>query len=206
MNNLLFYTTHRQQEELYYSSLFFNKSNFLKTNFDIVIHCNNSNYDLKYIKSFCKFETNYNIILTTKNSGYNYGAIEAVSDNFELFKKYDKIIHLHPDCYIINSEPIELILKNNFDVAASEFYHLGRTCFSTDFFIFSSNKNYFLEWDKSNTHVAEHWLYDTLNNDLISLLKYNRFENQLAHRHIDNIGVCHTHDINFVKNILETNL
>ena len=52
MRNLIFYTCHRQLIEIELSSKFFNKSSYLKSNFDVVLHCNNPEYELKQLKEY----------------------------------------------------------------------------------------------------------------------------------------------------------
>jgi hypothetical protein len=203
MKNLLFYTTHRQFKEIEYAAKFFNKSDYLKNNFEVIICCNNPNYEFKQLKDISKFEATTHIMLTTKNSGYDYGAIEAISDNFELFKNYKKVIHAHPDCYITDSSAIEEVMKQEFDVAAAELFHVNRTCFSIDFFIFSPVKNYFLNWKNAKTKVAEHWFYDIAVENKLNIVNLNRYEKNCgAHRNIDNLYLWHSHNLNEVENYL----
>lgn len=203
MRNVIFYTSHRQLDEIYYSAQFFNKSNFLKNNFEIILYCNNINYSMQQLKEKAIFETKTNIILTSKNSGYNYGAFEGLSDNFELLKNYDNVIHTHPDCQIVDSNKLELLLPTIKDIAVSTFYHLEKNCYNSDFFIFKPKFNYFKDWNIASTHVAEHWFYDlvqTLNLDISDL---NRYSDKAAHHNIDNFGIWHNHNISELVNYLK---
>jgi hypothetical protein len=203
MNNVIFYTSHRQLDEIYYSSLFFNRSNYLKNNFDVILHCNNVSYSIDELKNKSLFDTKTHIILTSKNSGYNYGAFEALSDNFELLKNYNCVIHTHPDCYLVNSDKLEKTLPNIKDIAVSKFYHLQKNCYSCDFFIFKPNFNYFKNWNTAKTHVAEHWFYDLIHGLDLQLYYLNRYDNDIAHHNIDKFGIWHNHNLNDAKNYLK---
>lgn len=203
MKNVLFYTTHRQFKEIEFASRFFNKSEYLKNNYEVIICCNNPEYELKQLKSISKFETTTHIILTTKNSGYDFGALEAISDNFELLKNYKKVIHTHPDCYITDSSRLEEVMQYDFDVAATEVFHVNRVCFSTDFFIFTPIKNYFFDWKHAKTNVAEHWFYDIVVENKLNAVNLNRYEkNSAAHRGIDKLYLWHSHSLNDVESYL----
>lgn len=208
MKNLLFYTFHRQIEEIYYSSLFFNKSNFLKSNFDVILHCNNINLTYKEIINVSKFNSNINVIITSKNTGYKYGGIEATSDSFELFKQYDTVVQLHPDCYIVDSTNLENLLTTNFDIAVSPFYHIGRMAYTTDFFIFRT-KNNFLDichdhWKNNPNEIPEHFMYNRLQSLNLNIKEINRYPDLkgAGNRQIDSFGLWHEHDNNNVKKYL----
>jgi hypothetical protein len=203
MNNVIFYTSHRQLEEIYYSAQFFNKSDYLKNNFEVILHCNNPNYSMQQLKEKAVFETKTNIILTSKNSGYNFGAFEALSDNFELLKKYENVIHTHPDCQIVDSNKIELILPNINDIAVSNFYHLQKNCYSSDFFIFKPTCNYFKDWNTASTHVAEHWFYDLVTNLKLHVCYLDRYSDNISHNNIDNFGIWHNHNISQLAHYLK---
>ena len=201
MKNLLFYTLHRQYDEIEYSSYFFNKNKFLKQNFEVIVHCNNQNRTLQELKNKCKFNTKTEIILTTKNNGYSSGHIEALCDNFELFKKYDYCIHLHPDCYITNDIKLQNIFKDEFDYAVSPSFHMNRMCYSTDFFVFKPNLNIFNNYEKiwksfPNT-IPEYYFYDIIKNDMSLKIKIlDRYPNLngTGFRTIDNFDLWHEHD------------
>lgn len=209
MKNLLFYTFHRQFEEIYYSSLFFNRSNFLKTNFDVILHCNNFKRSHTEINSVSKFNTNVHTIITSKNCGYNFGHFEALSDNFNLFKNYNMIIHMHPDCYIVNDQYIKQLNELDFDIAASPIDHIDRLCFCTDFFVFKSKYNFADTWQdawKSNNQgVPEHYFFDTITKSNLKLITAQRFPNNKGSgfRAIDQYGLWHEHDNYKVKNYLQ---
>lgn len=195
MHNVIFFTCHRQLDEIQYASQFFNRSDYLKNNFEVILHCNNPKYSLDQLKEKSKFETKTDIILTSKNSGYNFGAFEALSDNFELLKRYNTVIHTHPDCYITDSSKLELVMCNIEDFAVSPFHHIHRDCYSSDFFIFKPKINYFKDWNIAKTHVAEHWLYDTIKDLNLKICHIDRFVEGIPGKSIDNFGIWHNHNI-----------
>jgi hypothetical protein len=201
MKNLLFYTSHRQLNEIEYSSFFFNQSEILKNNFDVFIHCNNEQISLQELKHKSKFQTTTNILVTSKNSGYKYGGLEALHDIFTMMSKYDMVIHLHPDCYIVNDNIIQDLSNKQFDVAVSPCTCMHtEKCYNTDFFCFktrinfiNSYENYFLK--NSNDYAPERYLYEILHNLNLNILELDRYPNKLDNlRVIDNIGLWHEHD------------
>lgn len=210
MNHLLFYTTHRQLDEIEFSSIFFNRSKFLKENFDVFIHCNNQNRSISEIKNKAKFDCNVNVLITTKNTGYNYGGIEATSDLFELFKQYSTVIQLHPDCYIANTKKLEEEINKDFDVMVSPFLHIGRMAYNTDFFCFKTKINFLSSchdnWRNNPNCVPEHYFYDNLKQHQLNVLEIQRYPNLngAGYRDIDNFGLWHNHDNELVRRIVST--
>jgi hypothetical protein len=208
MKNLLLYTCHRQLEEIEYSSFFFNRSKFLTENFDVFIHCNNQNRTINDLKSRAKFNTKVDILVTTKNTGYNYGGIEATSDLFELFKQYTMVIQTHPDCYFVDTKHLENSYNNKFDVMVSPFFHIGRMAYNTDFFCFKPKTNFLSSchenWRKNPDCVPEHFLYDTLRNEDLSVVEIERYPNLngAGYRDVDLFGLWHEHDNDKVKKII----
>lgn len=208
MKNLLFYTTHRQLDEIEYSSYFFNRSKFLTNNFDVLIHCNNQNRTISDIRNKAKFNSKVDIIVTTKNTGYNYGGIEATSDVFELFKVYDTVIHAHPDCYLTETKKLEECYSKDFDIIVSPFFHIGRLSYNTDFFCFKPKTNFLSccheNWKSNPNCVPEHYFYDVLKNSGLNVMEIERYKdlNGAAYRDIDLFGIWHEHDNNKVKKFI----
>lgn len=199
--NLLFYTLHRQYDEIEYSSYFFNKSKFLKDNFEVVVHCNNPNRSIQELKDKCKFEAKTEIIVTTKNNGYFSGHIQAISDNFETLKRYNRCIHLHPDCYITDDSKLQAIFDTEFDYAVAPMLHLNKLCYCTDFFAFKPNLNIFYDYDQTWKnqwdYPAEHYFYDLLQGHAtkkIKIIKRYPTLNGCGFREIDDFGLWHSHD------------
>jgi hypothetical protein len=203
---LLFLTFHRQFDEIFFNSIFFNKSEFLKNNFDVLLHCNNPSLTYDKIKNISAFNTDIKIIITQKNCGYSYGGPEATTDCFNLFLNYKYVIQSHPDCYITNTNELEKTLEKTFDYAVSPMYHIGRMCYSTDFYIVSPKNNIFEEnkdkWGDLPP-VPEHYFYDKLRASNLLIEEINRYENGPTGRHIDKYGIWHEHNNNSVKTFLK---
>jgi hypothetical protein len=147
MKHLLFYTFHRHLDEIYYSSLFFNKSEFMKNNFEILLHCNNGNHSLDEIKKRAVFDTEVNIVLTTKNiGGYHWGIPEAQSDLYEFWKNYQYVLFSQIDCYMVSDEHFKNVFNSDFDAFVSPFFHLEKECYIGDFFMLKPKSNIFSTW------------------------------------------------------------
>lgn len=208
MKNLLFYTFHRQFEEIFYSSMFFNRSEYLKNNFDVFLHCNNSSMTHSELLNVAKFNTTTNILITSKNSGYNFGHLEALSDSFNMFNTYNMVVHLHPDCYIVNDNILKELEQINFDVAAAPIDHLGRKGFTTDFFVFKTKLNFVNDWRdayiKNKQGVPEHYFFDSVTKRSLNIITKQRYlnDNGNGFRSIDKYGLWHEHNNNTVKEYL----
>jgi hypothetical protein len=212
MKHLLFYNCHRHEQEIYYSSKFFNKSSFLKNNFEIHLHCNNTNKTYDELKKLAHFDTDLNITITSKNSGYYAGVAEAHSDNFELFKNYDLVILSQIDCYIIEDIQLQKTLEKNFDILVSPMFHLGKICYAGDFFVIKPKINFLKNWKSllnNGTSVHEHFLFKSIKEYNLIVEEYDRYsDNDLQpHHNLDLFGLWHEHNNDNIKNyIKEKNL
>jgi|LakMenE18May11ns_1017448.scaffolds.fasta_scaffold9958848_11 hypothetical protein len=207
MKYLLFYHSHRHLDELYYSSLFFNRSDFLKNNFEVYVSSNNKNFSISQLENVCKFETKTYISITNKNAGYSLGQVAAESDLFEMFRDYEKVLFCQPDCYIVDDTKLKESFLENFDALVSPIYHIGRICYTGDFFVLKPDKNIFKGWQKlydpnnDRNIVHEHYLTDCINSTYTNIKTIERKGHQ--ERHIDNYGLWHEHDNSKVRNVLK---
>ena len=206
MKLLLFYHLHRQIEEIYYSALFFNRSEFLKNNCDVYVSCNNKNFSIKDLEQRCVFNAKTYISITNKNAGYSLGQVEAESDLFEMWKEYDYVIFCQPDVYIVSDLNLQEAFKMDFDALVAPINHIGRVCYCGDFFILKPKVNLFSEWKKfydpnnDRNLVHEHYLADRINEHYSKILNVDRIGAQ--HHVIDNFGTWHEHNNNNVKKFL----
>jgi len=214
---LLYYSSHRQLDEIELSSFFFNRLNFIRENSDVMVHCDNDSLSNDELGKFIKFNTKCFISRTKQTfpiypNGYFNGFLKGLSNNFDFFQNYDIVIHTVPDCYITSEDKIvDLILKN----INSEFhfvvdYHPDhfpaggtKSQYISDFFIFNPKKikNIFSDHSDDNPLVAESWLYKKLHEHNISHETIYRGPNSPRHE-IDDYGLIHNHDINKIKQIL----
>jgi hypothetical protein len=230
MKILLFYPSHRQLDEIKYSSTFFNKTSFLKNNSEVYVHCNNIHIDEAALRANVdEFKCVKYLTLTDKNSGYLAGPSEAIADSYEMFveNNYDYVIHLHPDVYIINETKIVSALRQNYNNDADFLvYELPKTVpwepkvvrerqYAFDFFIFKPKiennvfKNYAHYWTQHPKAAPERFLYDMIhgNNKSYAILERGPFGSMLEgyRRGSDPepFGIWHCHDNEKVKRYIE---
>lgn len=213
MKILWHFNSHRHFEEYYFSSQFFNRSNFFKKNADVLVTCNNVNIDLLSLKEKCQYECNLEIVRTTNPlNGVHTGQLVSLSETFEKFKDYDFVIHTTPDVYMVEDKRLISLLEqekesyNSFIVDYHPFHneHTLKT-YSTDFFVFKPKKieNFFsLKFEPSEQcHCIEAHLYRVLHELKIPHRTINRGKTSLKWQ-VDDYGLIHNHNIDVIKNIL----
>lgn len=160
MKILFFFTSFNQLNENKYQLNILNKLNNidLDLSIDIILHNNNKNYNLNILKNSLdkdkllklKYINNIDYIHTNKNIGYLWGAQEALSDNFDKFKKYDYVIHLNINVFITNLLTLLRYLYNNLNNESIFFVNIFRNGiegFRTNFTIFKPIYNIYLNYD-----------------------------------------------------------
>lgn len=212
---LIYFSSHRQLKEIEYSSYFFNRTKFLKENSEVMIHCDNDSLYNDEILKYTKYETNFYISRSKQTypvypNGVFNGFLKGLSNNFDFFKNYDYIIHLVPDCYIINEDKIVDLLNDNIN---SEFefivdyhpYHnqYTKSQYICDFFIFKPKKitNIFSDHSDSNVIVSENWLYLKIHEYNIKHKTICRGPESLKWN-IDDYGLIHNHNLEMIYSIL----
>jgi hypothetical protein len=163
MKILMLYTSHRQIEEFKVAQFLYNRNEFLKS-IDILFHCNASdvvdewttrNHNRKFDKDTVSdimngfHSPNIRTVFTDTNSGQHVGVAEQISSVYDQLTGYDFVIHLHPDCFILETDYLQQILqnadKNTTDYIAWELsrtYGMGagqhrKLEYGSDFFIFT---------------------------------------------------------------------
>ncbi len=207
MKTLLFYTSFRQTWEIAASAYFLSSSPIL-SKADILFHCNNGQIDRKRIlKSLARFPNpSLQSIFTNKNAGYAYGHFEALVDYYCLASKYDLVIHLHPDVFIVNEEKLitqlsqfyaeqRVFMVSNYRNYPTDNKHAYRT----DFFAFRPTSdlqdqfNSYLDYLKNGISFPELFLGDIIGSGLSnSLLDRSRYMGEPIRR-IDSLGLWHEH-------------
>ena len=176
----MLYTSHRQIEEFKVAQFLYNRNEFLKS-MDILFHCNASdsvdewttrNHNRKFDKNTVSdimngfHSPNISTVFTDTNSGQHVGVAEQISSVYDQLTGYDFVIHLHPDCFILETDYLQQVLqnadKNTTDYIAWELprtHGMGadqhrKLEYGTDFFIFTPKeknniwKNYKEYWGK----------------------------------------------------------
>lgn len=216
MKILLFFSTHRQLMELKYSSEFFNRSEFLKNNADVVVYCDNESYTEDLLKEYVSYQTNTKIIMGKQifapgtPTGISGNGIHiGLSNCFDMFKEYDYVINMTPDCYITDDKKIIELLNEEF-TSDNNFifdYHpnINPTSafqFCCDFFVFKPNKidNFFMEIDFNNLIPPENFIYNKIIERNIKFRTIERIDS--IHWNIDNYGLIHNHNLLRIQKIL----
>jgi len=225
MKNLLFITGHRHVDEIGYYSKFLQRNKKLCEQFDIFVHVNSIDNLLKITEHFNSFPvTNKTIQITTKNSGFTFGLFEGLSDNFNIFKEYDNVIHTHPDVYTVNEQSILNLIEQHTDSVflVNQAYPTVRDWMSTDLFVFRPKllkENIFKNWSNAvgvfrpngagqggSMACAEQFLYDQVTQNEISHEYITRFHDDNYYpRRICNWGFWHEHDLMLVDKYLNNN-
>jgi hypothetical protein len=218
MKVLLFFSSHRQLEEITLSSLFFNRTKRLKHMADVMLFCDNDNLSREQLERVCLYESNTTIVKSKQV--FDSGTPTGVSGNgihlglgqcFEHFLQYDYVINMVPDCYITNDEHVVRLLEEEFysDTAFIVDHHPNHnestaTQFACDFFVFKPNKihNLFNEIDMLKLVPPENFIYDKIVEHSIPHRRIERLGS--LHWNIDSYGLIHNHDVRQIMHILAT--
>jgi hypothetical protein len=129
-----------------------------------------------------------------------------------MFSDYDFVIHLTPDIYILDENPLVNLLKEEMDTNNAMIfdyhpYHADcNICYCTDFFIFKPKltPNFFYELNQSDSNLSpEKKIFAYVNKIGLAHRTICRGTNYI-HWQVDDMGFIHNHDRNLVKKILET--
>lgn len=214
MKILFFITMHRQLEELKIYSYFFNKFKYIK-NFDIFIYNTNQNISEQMILNNLNVNNKIYIHSDNNNEGYVFGLFSGLSQNYDFYKQYDFIIHLHPDVFILNDKKIhDLLLENkekDIDFLVTEVEDMASWYF-TDFFIFKPTDNFISKYlnYKDKDLCAERILYAIINDNNLKKSFMPRYLNNkfcdengnFINRIIDELDIWHEHNIYNVINYI----
>ena len=115
MKVLILLSGHRQHIGYQYWGILLKSCKNLSQYCDVFVHSNTiSNNILDHVQWI---SVPKQIYITEKNSGFILGGLEAISDTIDMLRlyssdcKYDLIIHLHPDVFICNEQPILSLLE-----------------------------------------------------------------------------------------------
>jgi hypothetical protein len=207
---LFFMTGYRQNEEYRLQSRLLRKCPRLAKCAELFIY--NNCIDNK-IEDACKdIPIPFRIHNTDKNAGYRLGPVEAMDflvTSMDL-SGYDYVIHLHPDVFIVDEEPLMRLLDEE---SATPNVFLVNTavpedprfyCF--DFFIFKPRLlvvPLFANWTVWK-EPPEYFLHDRIVENGVAHRMVNRYNNQVRNntREIDLLGLWHEHELSRVLKYL----
>ena len=207
---------HRQLQELNFFSYFFNKFKHFKP--DVFIYNNNKQISQQMVIDNLNIDTNITVHCDNDNEGYTLGLFSGLAKNYESYKNYDFVIHMHPDVFILDDEKIFELLKNNhskkIDFLVTKVEDIESWYFS-DFFIFKPNINFILNYHKyiNMNLCAEKILFKliedySLNKAYIHRYTDNKFKDEFGNgknRIIDEYNLWHEHDLHKVFSYINSN-
>ena len=109
-----FYTVHNRLDELDVNSQFFNRSDFLTNNFDVIINCNALD-NTERVKDIAQSFKSSRVVLVfdSKNEGsYHMGPMEQAANSFHELYDYELAFQIHPDVYIISDHGIKKFVED----------------------------------------------------------------------------------------------
>jgi hypothetical protein len=211
----ILYTAHRQLDELDFAGRFLESAPVLKQS-QIIFHCNNSAISSENIaqKLAAWPVASVQLIHSTiaNRGGYAYGQWEAILDSWEALqdKHLDWVIHLHPDVFLANEQPliaaIESVHAAGMELLVSRTFGTKTPAFATDFFAFRPSKiprDLFASFEPLIGAPAvvplEHLFFNEVHRHKIRYSMVQRFHDDHYHRDIDLLGLWHEHDLRRVK-------
>jgi len=206
MKLLLFITGHRQLIEYHYFNRFLKR---LELTCDIFIYCNNSEIDKDILTYYHEFNAPKRLFITTLNDGYRTGGVEAVSEGYDMgiFKDYDYVIHLHPDVFIIDDNPLKDILIQNLNNDTVFFITHSipnEQFFSFDFFIFKPTLLPINIFKGSFEECPEIHFHNIIKKHNLKYTILPRFENNVYFpRRVDLLNLYHEHELDKVEQLLK---
>lgn len=212
MKILIILTGHRQHIEYQYWGILFDSCRALQKQCDVFIHSNNIGNN--FVEHAKYIEAHKRIYITDKNVGFVNGGLEAVSDTIDMLHlysskcQYDYVIHLHPDVFICNEQPILSLLQQEL-LSDNVFYcnlSLRNVClYSFDFFIFKPKlltQNIFKHWQE-NVHSPEYYLFQCvykLKHVLLDRYEDNWYLDQRTSP--DKLGIWHCHELELIEDFI----
>jgi len=205
MKILFFITMHRQLEELRVYSYFFNKFNYIK-NFDIFIYNTNQNISEEMILNNLNVNNKIYIHSDNNNEGYVLGLFSGLSQNYDFYKQYDFIIHLHPDVFILDDKKLyELLIDQkdkDIDFLVSQVVE-APFAYLTDLFIFKPKNNFISKYiNYQNLDSAEKILFSIIEGSNLKKYLFSRYPNDEIggkNREIDELDIWHEHNLENVR-------
>ena len=109
-----FYTIHDALQEFNLNARFFNRSKFLRENFDIIVNCNcpKQAKNAKVILSRFNPEGVKILHIDPVNEGKHLmGPPEQIAHSFNELLPYELVFHLHADVYVVSDHGLKNLIK-----------------------------------------------------------------------------------------------
>ena len=211
MKILLHYNSYRHLEEYALSSQFFNRSEFLKQNADVLICCNNETLPIEELAKRCQYECKTEIMKTT-NTGWFGGQFTSLHEAYPKFVGYDYVIHFTPDVYIVDDKPImellteELHTENAMILDYHPYHADCNISYCADFIVFKPKltPDFFgIDYPNERTVSTEKRLFNRIKELNIPHRTICRGFESLCWQ-VDKYGLIHNHNNQLIRRILET--
>jgi len=218
----LFYAVHDRVKELELNIECYNRSDFLRGNFDVIVNCNSKYSHEKVFEIVKNFQTkNLTLILDNENLGsYMMGPMEQAASSYQEFLNYELIAQLHADVYLVKDFGVKnfisefekaeqkfdfyaFLLPNRVNAYAYDFWFMRPLAENN---IFKDWYQYSLENDREQW-CGEIYLYNkckSMNREVGFLDR--RPEAAMNSNYEESSGILHTKDFEYAKNFIHNNL
>jgi len=212
MKIAILYTSHRQWQELDYTPAFFERTERVKREVDVLFHCNNGEINEtalceKLAKIPAKsLHVRYSPQQNT--GGYPYGQFEAIVDlwNHLDLTQWDWIIHFHPDIYIADERPllaaIESAERDGKEMLLTKVFGHKSPTFGTDFFAFKPLPGFKAIFESYVPLLAtpivvplEALFFIEVHRAGVKYIVAPRYRHGHYHRDFDGLGLWHEHNM-----------
>ncbi len=220
MKIAILYTAYRQLRELDLTPEFFRRSPRLRSEIDIVYHCNNAKISTaeiqaKWDKIPCKSLT---LLHRPCNAGgYAYGQFESICDAWDTLVAggWDWIIHLHPDLFVTDADrmlkTIDEATAQNAAMVVTPTFGANHPSYGTTFFAFRPDrvpKQVFCCWEdfaKEPIVVPlENLFFTEVHRQKVPLYTAMRFKSGMHFYDPDHLGLWHEHNLKRVALYLQS--
>jgi hypothetical protein len=211
MRLAILYTSYRQWRELDYLPEMFRRLPVLPTSCDIIYHNNNSALakDLMAEKLARIPCASMDFIYSPQKNegGYPYGQFEAIDDAWHRLEcRFDWVIHLHPDVFVLREEPLLAAIREadhaRADLLVTPTFGLRAPSFATDFFAFRpipSVRPVFASYrNLAGTDIVvplENLFFVEVHRARLKYVVAHRYAHGHYHRDIDQLGLWHEHNL-----------
>jgi hypothetical protein len=219
MKIAILYTSYRQLAELDLTPEFYRRNQRLRTEIDIVYHCNNAGVstaeiEAKWAKIPCKSLT---LLHRPCNAGgYAYGQFEAICDAWEtlIAGGWDWVIQLHPDVFITDAdrllETVDEATKQGAGMIVSAVFGLKHPSYGTTFFAFRPDrvpKQVFGCWEDFAREPIivplEQLFFVEVHRQKIPVYSAMRYKSGTHFYDPDHLGLWHEHNLERVALYLQ---
>jgi hypothetical protein len=158
------------------------------------------------VRNNLNLNTNLYVHCDPNNEGYVLGLFSGLSQNYDFYREYDFIVHLHPDVFILDDKKLYELLINqkdkDIDFLVSQVVEVP-FAYLTDLFIFKPKNNFISKYiNYQNLDSAEKILFSVIEDNNLKKCFFSRYLNdEIAgkNREIDEYSIWHEHNLENVR-------